>query len=445
MRIGVKQPSVRALLDRLLTAGLEAADPAVALHRCVSRHGNKLIVGRRTYDLRRMRRIMVVGAGKASARMATALEDILGDRLAGGLIVVKYGHTAATKIIDLVEAGHPVPDLTGQRAAQRLLELSGGLSSHDVLFVLLSGGASSLLPAPAPGLTLSDKQQTTELLLRSGSSIQEINVVRKHLSTLKGGRLAAATQAKTVSLILSDVLNDDLSTIASGPTVPDPTTYADACSILRRYGVWSGTPVRVRRYLLDGRRGLHRESPKPGVHIFNRVHNEIIANNRVAVEAVAQEATQCGIQPLVLTASVTGEAKEAARVFGAVAREIATSGRPITRPACVIAGGELTVTVRGDGKGGRGQEFALAAAREIAGLRRIYIAGFGTDGTDGPTEASGAVVDGQTIARASALGLNPLKALLRNDAYPLLKQLGSLIISGPTGTNVNDLYLLLAL
>ncbi len=445
MRLGVKQPEVRALLGRLLMAGVHAVDPAVAVQRWVKRSGHTLTVGPRRYDLRHYQRLVAVGAGKASAHMAAALEEILGNRLTGGMVVVKYGHACATKTIAVSEAGHPVPDQAGQHAAEQLRTLISELSPKDLLVVLLSGGASSLLPAPVGGLTLTDKQRTTQLLLRSGAVIQEINTVRKHLSALKGGRLAAATQARVVSLILSDVIDDDLGTIASGPTAPDPTTYAEASHILRRHGIWNRVPARVRQYLLQGTRGLYPDSPKPGAQLFRRVQNQIIGNNTAAVEAVAHEARRSGLRPLVLSTSMTGEAREAARLFGGMAREIVATGRPVMRPACVIAGGEFTVVVRGNGKGGRAQEFALAAAPEIAELPNVWVAAFGTDGTDGPTDAAGAVVDGRTVARAVSLGLDPMAAMACNDAYPFFKRIDQLIMSGPTGTNVNDLYLLIVL
>jgi len=450
MHIGIKQPQVRALLRRLLEAGLRAADPAEAVRRCVRRTDHLLSIGRRRYDLRDYERVLVIGAGKASALMAAALEDRLGSRLLGGLVIVKYGHIAPTKKIAVLEAGHPVPDQAGLSATTRLLALISSLTPNDLLFVLLSGGASSLLPAPAPGVTLAEKQRTTELLLRSGAMIQEINGVRKHLSTLKGGRLLTATKAGVVGLILSDVLGDDLSSVGSGPTAPDPTTYGDACNVLRRYGIWQSIPPSVRAHLLKGRRGGHEETPKPWSPLFRRVQNQLIGNNRAAVEAVSRNAGRAGLHPIVLTTSLTGEAGEAAKTFGAIAREIVSSNRPAARPALVIAGGELTVTFRrlkeqAQGKGGRAQEFALASAGEIAGLPRVWIAAFGTDGTDGPTDAAGAVVDGRTVAHALQAGLSPFNVLDRHDSYQLFKQLGGHIITGPTGTNVNDFYLLLVL
>jgi len=444
MRIGVRQPQVRALLTRLLKAGLSAVDPACAVRRSVRRVGTIVRVGPQQYDLQDYARVVAVGAGKASARMGAALEALLGTRLATGLVVVKYGHSVSTRMIEVVEAGHPVPDRAGQKGGTRLLRLVRSLDPNDLLFVLLSGGASGLLPAPAPGLTLADKQKTTQLLIRSGATIQEINTVRKHLSAIKGGNLAAASQARVISLILSDVMGDDLGAIGSGPTAPDQTTYADACRSLRHYRLWAHVPARIQARLAQGVRGIHEETPKPGSSLFRRVQNQIIGNNGAAVEAVAQAARRSGFRPLVLSTSVMGEAKEAAKVFGAIAREIVTSGRPVRRPTCVIAGGELTVTVRGRGQGGRAQEFALAAALEIAGLPKVWIAAFATDGTDGPTDAAGAVVDGQTVTRAQRVGLIPHEWLLENNAYPFFKKVGGHIITGPTGTNVNDLYLLIA-
>ncbi|MFQ5932059.1 MAG: glycerate kinase, partial [Nitrospiraceae bacterium] len=338
MHIGVREPRIRALLRRLLQAGLSAADPALAVRRKVTLASGGLCIGRRRYDFHEDSRVLVVGAGKASARMAHALEDLLGSRLDGGLVVVKYAHRVPTRRVELAEAGHPLPDRAGQKAASRLLSLVKGLLPNDLLLVLLSGGASSLLPAPAPGVTLADKQRTSALLLRSGANIHEINTVRKHLSSIKGGRLAASTRARVVSLILSDVIGDDLATIGSGPTAPDPTTYADACRILRRFHIWTAVPRAVRQHLTKGRQGRVRETPKPRSSVFKRVQNVIIGSNRASVQAVAREAQQAGLRPLVLSASMTGEAKEAAREFGAIAKQIASVGKPVRRPACVIAG-----------------------------------------------------------------------------------------------------------
>ncbi len=445
MRIGARSPSVRRLLDDLLSSALRAVDPEQALLRCVRLRQSDLTVGPERYQLSPRTRIAVVGVGKAAAPMARALERALGPRVTGGCVVTKYGHGLPTGRIEVLEAGHPIPDRAGEAAAHRILATVRGLRAQDLLFVVISGGASSLLPGPAQGLTLEDKQRTTDLLLKSGATIQEINTVRKHLSIVKGGRLAGATKARVVGLILSDVLGDDLASIGSGVTAPDPTTFTAARSVLTRYHLWNRIPQAVRTVITRGCRGRTRETPKPGSALFRRVQNCIIGNNQAAVDAVAETAWRHGVVPFILTTTLTGEAREAAKAFGSLARQVVDRGRPVGRPCCIIAGGELTVTVKGSGTGGRAQEFALAAAKEIAGLRRVWVVGFGTDGTDGPTDAAGAVVDGRTWQRATAHGFDPGRALKHNDAYPLFKRLGHLIISGPTGTNVNDLYLLIAL
>lgn len=443
MRIAIPQPRMRALVERLLTAALDAVDPARAVARAVTRRGEELRVFDRRYDLRRYRRIALIGAGKASGAMAEAVADRLGDRLTESLVTVKAGQPIASKHLIIREAGHPVPDRRGQRAAEEVLALARSLAAQDLLIVVLSGGASSLWPAPAAGVTLRDKQATTQLLLRSGATIQEINTVRKHISAIKGGRLAAATRATVITLMLSDVIGDDVGTIGSGPTAPDPATYADAIAIVRRFGLWRRIPEAVRRHLLRGRHGRELESPKSGDRCFHKIQNAIIGNNQAAVDALAREAVRLGYHTLVLSTSLIGEAREAAKWYGSLAREIAQHSRPVRRPACIIAGGELTVTVHGHGQGGRAQEFALAAAHEIAGLRNVWMIGCGTDGTDGPTDAAGAVVNGETRHSARLLDLDPERLLRENDSYRFFRQVGGHIITGPTGTNVNDLYFLL--
>ncbi len=435
----------RTLLTKLLGAGLRAVDPVQAVRRAVRRRGPWLHVGGIRYDLRRYRSVVVVGAGKASAPMARELETVLGPRLSGGLVVVKYGHGARTRRVRVVEAGHPVPDRAGLQGATRLLDLVARLTSDDLLLVVLSGGASSLLPAPCPGVSLADKRRTTTLLLRSGATIQEINAVRKHLSAVKGGQLIAATRATVASLILSDVIGDDLASIGSGPTAPDPTTFRDARAVLDRFHLWRKLPAHVRTHLTKGLRKQVPDTPKPGARVFKRVRNHIIGNNRAAVAAVAAAAESAGLRTLVLTTSLTGEARDAAKFLAALAREARVSGQPVRPPACLVAGGELTVTIRGQGRGGRAQEFALAAGIEMAGLKDAVIAALGTDGTDGPTDAAGAAVSGETMSRAGRLGLNLQRALADNDAYPVFRRLGGHIVTGPTRTNVNDLYVALLL
>ncbi|MDH4300650.1 MAG: glycerate kinase [Nitrospira sp.] len=445
MKLRLPPSSAQSLVRKLITAGLDAADPYRALLDRVSLHGHALQVGLRIYDLSQVDRVIAVGAGKASARMGQALERVLGPRLEDGLVIVKTGHTLPTKRIAVLEAGHPIPDRAGLHATQRLLSLVKNLGPRDLLLVLLSGGASSLLPAPVPGVTLADKQRTTRLLLRSGATINEINIVRKHLSLVKGGGLAASTQAKIVALILSDVIGDDLGSIGSGPTVGDPSTFADAMGVLKRYRIWRSVPAAVRQYLSRGRKGTVPETLKPGSRRVRSVHHQIIGNNRIMVEAVSHSADMLGLRTIQFSTAIMGEASVAAKRVTAVAKTIAAGHRIMKRPCCVVAGGEPTVTVTGKGTGGRAQEFAAAAACEIAGLSNTWVVALGSDGTDGPTDAAGAIVSGETLARAKKLGVDLPSAVNRHDTYPALKRLRCHIHTGPTGTNVNDLYLLLLL
>ena len=436
---------IRPLLRKLIVRGLDAVDARRAVGRVMSRNGEELVIGGRRYDLRRYERVVVLGAGKATASMAQAVEQRLGSRLQSGLVVVKHGHVVPTRRIIVAEAGHPVPDRSGQRAAARLCAMAAELSRRDFLIVLLSGGASSLLPAPVAGVTLADKQRTTQELLRCGASIREINTVRKHLSRIKGGRLAELTEATVATVILSDVLGDDLSAIASGPTAPDPTTYQEAVAILKCHRIWRAIPQRVRQYLDRGCQGFLHETPKPGSSLFRRVHHYIVGNNLAAVTTVAHAAREAGLRTLVHRPALTGKARDEGRRFGILAKNIVRAGKPLQRPCCVVAGGETIVTVTGKGTGGRAQEFATAAALEIAGLPKVWVAAIGTDGTDGPTDAAGAVVDGDTVAVAQRHNVDLKGALRRHNTYPALRRLNQLIVTGPTGTNVNDLYLLLVL
>jgi glycerate 2-kinase len=443
--IQIPSSPIQPLLKKLIGRGLDAVDARIAIRRAISRNGEELVIGKRWYDLRRYDRVVVLGAGKATASMAQAVEQRLGSRLQGGFVVVKHGHVVPTRQIVVAEAGHPIPDRSGQRAADRLCAMAAELGRRDLLIVLLSGGASSLLPAPVPEITLADKQKTTQELLRCGASIREVNTVRKHLSRIKGGRLAEMTKATIVTLILSDVLGDDLSAIASGPTVPDPTTYLEAVAILKRYRIWQSVPQRVRRHLNRGCQGLTSETPKPGSSLFRRVHHHIVGNNEAAVRTVARVAREAGLRTLLYKPALSGEARDEGQRFGLLAKNIVQAGKPLQKPCCVVAGGETTVTVTGRGRGGRAQEFAAAAAFEIAGLAKVWVVAIGTDGTDGPTDAAGAVINGNTVARAQRLSVDLMGALQRHNTYPALKRLHQLIVTGPTGTNVNDLYLLLIL
>jgi len=445
MRLRLSPSPARPLLQKLITAGLSTADPYQALLKHVELDRHSLIVGRRAYDLSHIDRVIAVGAGKASARMAQALEAALGTRLGNGLVIVKTGHTLTTKRIAVVEASHPIPDRAGLQATRRLLRLTQHLTPRDLLIVLLSGGASSLLPAPVAGVTLADKQRTTRLLLRSGATINEINVVRKHLSLVKGGGLAVSTRARIVTLLLSDVIGDDLGSIGSGPTAEDPSTFADAVGVLYRYRCWHAVPSAVRHYLHHGQKGDAPETLKSGSRRLRSVQHHIIGNNRMMLEAVAHAAQQAGLHTKFVSHPIMGEARVAAKHLTDLAKAITEGPGSLKRPCCVIAGGETTVTVTGRGKGGRAQEFAASAAFEIAGLYNTWVVALGTDGTDGPTDAAGAIVSGYTVARAKKLGIDLRSSLNRHNTYPALKALKCHIHTGPTGTNVNDLYLVLLL
>lgn len=422
-----------------------AADSDNAMKQSIIRKDDQLCTNTALYDLSKYQRVVCVGAGKASGRMAGTLEQILGEHLEGGIVIVKDGYGTPTQRIRLVEASHPLPDARSVGATKQILKIVRSLTKQDLLIVLLSGGASSLLCAPAPGLTLTDKRRTTNLLLRCGATIHELNLVRKHLSAVKGGQLAQATSAKILTLIMSDVLGDDLAIIGSGPTVPDLMTFHEAKTILKHYQVWSRVPERVRKYLEQGTKGHVPGSLKSRRRHSSRSHSIILANNQTAIDGVAKETKRLGLRPYILEAPLQGEAKDLGTILGALAKDIRGFGNPVRPPACLIAGGEPTVTVTGKGKGGRAQECVLAAAQELAGLPNVVVAGFGTDGTDGPTEVAGAMVDGKTVQRAKKKGISIENMLKKHDSYTFFHQVGGHIITGPTKTNVNDIYLILAL
>ncbi|RPI48222.1 MAG: glycerate kinase, partial [Chloroflexi bacterium] len=405
--------------------------------------GGRLSIGGQVYDLGAVERTWVVGGGKAATAMAGALASLLGEHLAGGLVVTRYGYADPgidTGPIEAVEAGHPLPDGAGVAATRRLADLLRRATDRDLVLVVLSGGASALLTLPAEGLGLDDLVQATELLLRSGATISELNAVRKHLSQIKGGGLARlAAPAPVAALVLSDVVGDRLDVIASGPTSPDATTFADAWAVVERYGLVERLPRAVVAHLRAGLEGGPAETLKPGEALFQRVQNVIVGSNRLAAEAAVEAARRLGFNALLLSTFVEGEAREVGRVAAALAREVVTHGRPVPRPACLVWGGETTVTVRGQGKGGRNQELALAAALALEDLPGVVLLALGTDGIDGPTDAAGAVAGGLTVARARALGLDPRAYLANNDAYSFFDALGDLLRTGPTGTNVNDL------
>ena len=380
--------------------------------------------------------------------MALALTEALGDRLAGGWINVKEGHLIDEPLpatLTLHEAGHPIPNEAGQEGALRILDLARQAGEHDLLFCLISGGGSALLPAPVEGITLADLQALTGAMLRCGATINEINAVRKHCSRLKGGQLArVAAPATVISLVLSDVVGNPLDVIASGPTVPDTTTFGDAYAVLDKFGIVDEVPQAIVDHLRAGMAGDVPDTPKPGDPLFDRVQNVIVGSNAIAARAAEAAAREMGWHTLVLSTYVEGEAREIALVGAAIAKSLVSEGWPIPRPACVIAGGETTVTVRGTGKGGRNQEIALAAAIALDGWQGVTLFTLATDGTDGPTDAAGAVVDGQTVSRARELGMSAADYLARNDSYSFFDRLDDLIRTGPTNTNVNDLLFVLA-
>ena len=380
-------------------------------------------------------RTVVVGAGKAAASMARAVEAHWpNDKPLAGLVVTRYSHgVGALKRIEVVEAAHPVPDIAGRMAASRILDLVKGLGPDDLALCLISGGGSALLSAPAPGITLDDKQALNKSLLRSGASIDEINCVRKHLSAIKGGRLAvAAAPAKIMSLIISDVPGDDPSVIASGPTTPDATTLADARAVLERYGI--AAPASVVALLKDAK----AETPKPGNPAFARTETRIIAAPQASLEAAAEIAAKAGYPPLILGDAIEGEAREVGKVMAGVARQVAVHGQPASRPCVLISGGETTVTVRGTGRGGRNVEFLLSLAVELDGRPGIFAIACDTDGTDGAEEVAGAIITPDSLERARARGLNPRARLANNDAHGFFRALGDQVVTGPTLTNVND-------
>lgn len=430
----------------ILRAALQAADAGNAVRRHLSVSRSRLRAGTTSISLKEFNRVFLIAAGKAATQMTTAARQILGAALTGGIAVTKYGHSGRSlRPVKVIEAGHPIPDEGGLAASGQIRELLRELNAQDLLIVLISGGASALLPAPIEPVTLPDKQSTTDLLLRAGADITELNTVRKHLSTLKGGGLASlAYPAKTISLVLSDVIGDQLDVIGSGPTVPDPSTFADALGVLEKYGVLDRVPKAVRSRLQDGAAGKAPETPKPGDPLFQNVRNIVVGSNRLSLEAAARTARDLGYHTLILSSTMQGEAREVARVHAQILREIHLSGHPARRPACILSGGETTVTVTGPGKGGRNQEFALAAGIEIAGLRDSLVLSAGTDGTDGPTDAAGAIATDDTVSRAAALGLDARAHLRANDAYQFFDTLGDLIRTGPTGTNVMDIHLFMA-
>jgi len=429
----------------ILDNALSAVDPNEAVLNALSLEGDLLSYEGGSIDLSRTKKIVVVGGGKAGGLMVKAVEALLGGRITSGLVNVLKGSEGSVKTgrVALRGASHPIPGNEGMRGVDGMLDLTNGLTKHDLVITLISGGGSALMPYPVSGITLEDMQELTNLLLRAGATINELNAVRKHISGFKGGQFARhAYPARVISLILSDVIGDPLDTIASGPTSPDESTFTDARAVLVRYGLLDTVPENVLSRINGGMNGIYPETPKPGDPIFENVSNLVIANNYMTVRAASLVAERLGYNSMILSTHIEGEARQVGVMFAGIAREEQTRGLPLKRPAAIIVGGESTVTVIGDGKGGRNQEVALGAIHKMSGLRGV-IATLGTDGIDGPTNAAGAIVDGESLNRALELGLNPDEFLDGNDSFSFFESMNDLIITGPTGTNVNDLSVIL--
>ncbi len=440
---------MKNMAKTIFSKAVSAVDPSQRLKETIRIEKDRLSVKtegdtERVFHLATFKKIFLIGTGKASASMAQAIEKIFGDRIAQGVIVTKYGHVLPLERTEIIEAGHPIPDQKGFEGAKKIQSILKESGPEDLVIFLLSGGGSALSPLPAEGVTLEEKQQVTQLLLDCGADIKEINTIRKHISQIKGGWLARWAYPSTIiGFILSDVVGDQLDVIGSGPTVPDISTFNEAWDILEKYGLIKKVARSIQKHLLSGKEGKVEETPKPGDPTFEKVLNILIGSNILALRAAEKEASSYGLNTLILSSSIVGDTREAARFHLAIVKEVMSTGNPLPRPACLISGGETTVTVKGNGLGGRNQEFALAGALEINGLEKVVLLSGGTDGTDGPTDASGALADYTTVSRARSMGLDPKAYLENNDAYPFFQRLGDLLITGPTHTNVMDVRILL--
>ncbi len=438
----------RAICLNILNKVLEEANPTNMIRLSVKRNGSILNMGDLTLNLDHFKHVYLVGFGKASHLMASTMEQLIGDRISRGFINVLKGveFKSSTGKIDHIEASHPIPDVNGQKGAEEIVRIVSEASEHDLVICLISGGGSAMTPMPADDISLEEKQQVTRLLLKSGASINEVNAVRKHISAFKGGLLAKyAYPARVLSLIISDVVGDRLDVISSGPTSPDASTFQDAYRVLIKYGLWDRIPESVRRRVEAGLRGEVEETPKPGDKIFEKVHNFIVGSNRLACRIAAKTANELGLNSAILSSKVEGEARHVGTVYGSILVEEALENSPIEKPAIIIAGGETTVTVKGTGIGGRNQELVLSASMKIQGLKNVAIASIGTDGIDGLTDAAGAIADGKTVQRTFEANLDPEEYLVNNDSYNFFKKLGDFIFTGPTGMNIMDITIMVAL
>ncbi len=429
---------IGAAIQNILAAAIQAVEPGAALRQAVQRQGDSLYVTGQMYSLKQVDHVYLAALGKAALPMAEALAEVLGDRLTAGLVIPKHAASLADARLEIVAGSHPVPDARSVNAGERLLDFLGQARPADLVFCLISGGGSALVTAPQVGLSLDDLQQLTRALLACSASIAEINTLRRRLDRVKGGGLARlVAPAPLVSLVLSDVVGNPLEAIASGPTSPDPTTRQDALGVLERYALQDKIPASIREVLLTT-----PETPKPGDPLFARCQTVLVGSNLLAAQAALRQAQEEGFHPYLLRTDLTGEARQAAFELCQVLRWARQWGDPVPLPACMIAGGETTVTLQGSGKGGRNQELALAAVTGLANLPGVLLASLATDGEDGPTDAAGAIVTGETYSRAMSAGLQPADFLARNDAYTFFEALDDLLKPGPTGTNVNDLTFL---
>ena len=435
----------REIVLDFLEFALREADPKSLLVGKLRIEDDFLLVDSSRFDLNAFRRVIVIGAGKASGAMAEMLERTLKDRIKKGCIIVPRGQGKKyeTKIISLREATHPIPSNEGVEGSRTIINLVKDLAEEDLVLALISGGASALMPLPVRGVTLQEKQKVTDLLLKSGANISEINAVRKHISEIKGGLLAkAAFPATVISLIISDVVGDPLHVIGSGPTVPDESTFTLAKSVLEKYGIWNEVPNSIRNHVNAGIRGAVPETPKPSDEVFEKTFTAIIGSNRLVIQSIVDKARESGLNALSLGSFIEGEARHVGNFLAGIGLQVKRFDIPVCRPALVACGGETTVTVLGSGRGGRNQELVLSAAEKISGSEGVAIASIGSDGLDGPTDAAGAIADGDTVRKAESKGCDPSTYLKNNDSYNLFKEIGDLIVTGPTGTNVNDVMVM---
>lgn len=430
----------RRLALSSLEFAIESVDPRKLIKSKVSLRNSKLFVNNFSFDLKDFKSVYIVGAGKASGLMAEALEQILGDYIKDGIVSVPFGSKIKTEIVHLHHASHPIPDKYSIEGTMQMLEIAKKADKNDLVICLISGGGSSLMALPQNGISLTDMKRMTEMLLKSGMPIDEINTIRKHISQVKGGLLARKIYPATIlNLILSDVVGDSVEFVASGPTVPDSTTFEDAMNVLKKYELWDKFPISIRKVLSKGKRGIIPETPKPNDEIFKKVFSVVIGSNRTASSAACNYLKSKGLNTLLLTTMLEGEARHVGNIMASIAREIHLSGNPLKKPAAIVAGGETTVTVTGEGLGGRNQELVLAAVPKIHGINGMALASMSSDGIDGPVDAAGAIADGKTLIKALRKGLIPEKYLAENNSYNFFSKLKDTIISGITNTNVNDI------